>query len=151
MRVLATLAFLVACICVALIAWAAPVQADEEHMEMYHASPEYDQWFRSLKTPYSGSCCSLNDCQRTEAEWKQGEDGAWAWYASVESYRGRITIQIPADRVLDQPKSIDGEAYVCNTPGSEGGTTYSPYTPGATEVPASDPHVYCFIPPATSY
>lgn len=126
---------IVGAIAALLLACAVPVQAQDR-----------GAWFKSLKTPYGGSCCDLSDCRRTEAEWRLGEDGTWRWYARVQSYRGIITIPIPEDRVLDQPKSIDGDAYVCHTPGSEGGVTFSPYA-GRNDVPASDPYVYCFVPP----
>jgi len=154
LRLLAALAALLALsAAIGVLTWwvTQPAGADEAHMAEYHGTPERDQWMRSLKTPYGGSCCDLNDCRETEAEWRQGDDGEWRWYASVDSYRGKIVVAIPADRVLDEPKSFDGEAYVCHTPGSAGGTTYSPYTSGAQEIPASDPHIYCFIPPLTSY
>lgn len=78
------------------------------------------EWFRSLKQPGTKtSCCDVSDCKKTEARWQHG-----GWTA-----RSRLTgemRQVPHDRVLDDPKSIDGDAYLCEGPGGR---------------------IFCFIPP----
>jgi hypothetical protein len=84
------------------------------------AAEERGTWFQSLKQPGSGiSCCDVADCHQTSADWRDGQ-----WWAIV---RSKWTA-IPRDRVLGK-KSIDGEAYVCN---SESGSL---------------PTIYCFVPP----
>ena len=108
---------------VLLVALAAriPVQADEEHMRMYHADAQQNEWMRSLIRPDTKtSCCSLNDCNPTDADWRNDQ-----WWAVI---RGEWR-PVPHDKVLTKPLSIDGEAWVC----------------------ASKQQIYCFIPPLTSY
>lgn len=79
-------------------------------------------WFRSLKQPDNGSsCCDVADCKQTVAEYIDG-----SWWAKV---RGVIR-EIPPNKILIKPHSIDGEAYVC---ASESG-------------PAATAFIYCFIP-----
>ncbi len=57
--------------------------ADEAHIHLYHADVQTDQWMRSLTRPDTGtSCCNLNDCNPTDAEWREGQwwavyKGAW--------------------------------------------------------------------------
>jgi hypothetical protein len=84
-------------------------------------------WFESLKQPSNGnSCCSLSDCQPTDAE-QRGDQ----WWAVV---RGKWKL-IPPEKVLNHPLSIDGDAYVC-----------------ASQL--GDPKfatVYCFIKPIPGY
>ena len=102
-------------------------QTVPDHMQMYHADPHYDQWFRSLKQPGSQiSCCSLNDCDQTVAELRDG-----AWWAQV---RG-IWRQIPPEKIVKTPLSIDGEAYVCANPSMRPDLT----------------NIYCFVPPIPGY
>lgn len=82
-----------------------PASADEEHMLRYHASADQDQWMRSLIRPDTGtSCCNLNDCSPTDAEWRDGQ-----WWAV---YRGEWRA-IPPEKVLSKPFSMDGEAWLC--------------------------------------
>jgi len=79
------------------------------------------EWFRSLKQPGSGfSCCDISDCRRTEAEWR-GE--GWAALSRVP---GKGWVSVPRDKVLEQPKSLDGDAYLCELPNAK---------------------VLCFVPP----
>lgn len=95
-----------------------PARADQEHMDKYHTDPQYDQWFRSLRGPASEAfpggidCCNLNDCERVEAEWRQRPDGQWAWFASLPQRAGAWH-EVPADRIVKDKPSIDGEAYAC--------------------------------------
>lgn len=87
-----------------------------------------DDWFTSLKTPDGGSCCNLTDCHETEA--RQMPDQSW------EAVVGGHWRPIPPEKVLTNPKSIDGAAYLCS----------SNYF---TEMVA--PTIYCFIPPVPGY
>jgi hypothetical protein len=104
-----------------------PARADEAHMRAFHADAQHDDWMRSLKRPGGeGSCCSLNDCLPTDAEWKDGQ-----WWAIV---RGKW-MAIPADKVLASPISMDGEAWVC----------------AGQSAPGWTPVLYCFVPPLSSY
>lgn len=97
--------------------------ADERHMHLYHADAQQDQWMRSLKRPDTGtSCCNLNDCNPTDAEWRDGQ-----WWAVL---RGSW-IPVPPEKVLASPLSLDGEAWLCAS--------------------LSSPFVYCFVPPLNSY
>ncbi|MBZ0228608.1 MAG: hypothetical protein K8F58_09195 [Bauldia sp.] len=76
-------------------------------------------WFKSLKQPGSQApCCDISDCERTVADWRNGQ-----WWAIV---RG-LWMPIPRDRELSTP-SIDGSAYVCSS-----------Y--------AKDRMIFCFVPP----
>ena len=110
----------------ATVFWPADAQ-EADHKQMYHADPHYDAWFRSLKIPGTDtSCCSLRDCDRTEAEWRA--DG---WYALV---RG-IWRAIPPAKVVKTPTTIDGEAYVCANPAG----------------PPESAGIFCFIPPVPGY
>ena len=111
-----------ACLLTAATWYAArPAKADEEHMRLYHADAQQDQWMRSLIRPDTGtSCCSLNDCAPTDAEWRDGQ-----WWAM---YRGAWRA-IPPEKVLTSPISMDGEAWLCA----------SPLT------------VFCFVPPVSGY
>jgi hypothetical protein len=126
------LAFIAALIVFCLLMWGInlatrPARADEAHMRRYHADAEQDQWMRSLQRPGGeGSCCSLNDCLPTDAEWREGQ-----WWAIV---RG-IWTAIPPGKVLTSPLSMDGESWVCAGPGAPGWT----------------PVIYCFVPPLSSY
>ncbi len=85
-----------------------PAGADEAHMRSFHADAQSDNWMRSLQRPGGeGSCCSLNDCLPTDAEWRDGE-----WWAIV---RGEWRL-IPPKVILQTPISMDGEAWVCAGP-----------------------------------
>jgi len=108
------LAILVGCglIVWAVIALSRPVGAEDR-----------GAWFKSLRQPATGlSCCDISDCKRTEARWEGN-----GWVAVV---RG-VDRSIPGERVLQSPRSLDGDAYVC---ASEGGK-------------AETATIYCFIPP----
>ena len=63
------------------------------------------EWFRSLMRPDLGtSCCDAADCKRTVADWRDGQ-----WFATVEERM----VPVPPGKVLRNPPSFDGEAYVC--------------------------------------
>ncbi len=84
-------------------------------------------WFASLKQNGSGiSCCDVSDCHATEAEWRRNH-----WYAVVSEK----WTPVPPESVLQTPRSLDGEAYVCNS----------------AETPSSPAFIYCFIPPLLGY
>lgn len=100
------------------------------------ASPRGD-WFSSLKIPATGgSCCDVSDCHQTEAEFR-----GTSWWAKVE---GEWTL-IPKEKVLVNPKTLDGEAYVCNSPTRQGGGF------GSTTSQPSAPIIYCFVPPTMGF
>ncbi len=90
-----------------------------------------DDWYRSLMRPDTKtSCCHLTDCKMTVAVQVDG-----IWWAEVKGgspdVSGDGELQIPADKVLDHPLSIDGEAYVCMSPTTQ--------------------FVFCFVPPIPGY
>lgn len=64
------------------------------------------EWFRSLTVPgtVNGSCCDEADCKPTKAEHRDGQ-----WWAEVDG-----TMQpVPNERIVRNPVSYDGRAYVC--------------------------------------
>ena len=62
-------------------------------------------WFKGLKQPGTDNyCCDVSDCEKTEADWRDGQ-----WWAVVQ---GRW-MPIPRNKELAE-RSIDGEAYVCS-------------------------------------
>jgi hypothetical protein len=64
------------------------------------------EWFKGLLQPGTEApCCDLSDCQRTVADWHDGQ-----WWAIVV---GRW-VPVPPGTVLNT-HSIDGDAYVCAT------------------------------------
>ncbi|HUU99271.1 MAG TPA: hypothetical protein VM487_26355 [Phycisphaerae bacterium] len=131
----------------AALVWALipSAEADERHMADYHSDPEFGAWLKGLKRPGNGlSCCSLNDCRRTEAEWRDGR-----WWAVVERHDRSEWEAIPPDVVLDH-KAIDEFAYVCNGSGGPAHENYSSFS-GVTEAPAWDGQIYCFVPPLQGF
>lgn len=78
------------------------------------------EWFKSLMRPDVGtSCCDVSDCRRAvDADWRDGQ-----WWARLA---GRMT-PVPKEKIVRDPPSIDGEAYICSLP---------------------DRTVLCFIPPS---
>jgi hypothetical protein len=93
------------------------------------AASERGEWFHSLHMPGTNAlCCDEGDCHRTDADWRAGH-----WWALVnDEWR-----EVPRSKVLSQPLSIDGSAYICS--GSPAWTV------------GGDPHpsaaIYCFVPP----
>lgn len=66
------------------------------------------EWFKSLQVPGTGySCCDVADCHKTNAKFVGGH-----WYAAVPAPDGPAT-EVPPDKVLRRPISIDGDAYIC--------------------------------------
>jgi hypothetical protein len=90
------------------------------------AAGERGDWFESLLTPEGESCCDMSDCTKTAAEWRGDR-----WWADVQG-KWRT---IPLDRILTEPYSIDGDAYVCSA------------NPANDDSHQIDPFIYCFIPP----
>jgi hypothetical protein len=75
------------------------------------AGPAWGQdkgdWFENLRQPKTGySCCSIADCAKAEADFREGQ-----WWAIVS---GQWT-PIPPDKELET-QSFDGNAYVCSSP-----------------------------------
>src|SRR5262245_52593788 len=74
-----------------------------------------DAWFSSLKRPNAPtlSCCNLSDCHQTLAEFRRNDAGHWRWWAVVEGlFDGKLQrrwLVIPPEKVLDHPRSIDGQ------------------------------------------
>lgn len=98
---------------------------------------ERGDWFSSLKIPATGgSCCDVSDCHQTEAEFR-----GKAWWAKVEG----LWTEIPREKVLVNPKTLDGEAYVCNSASRAGSGT------GSTTSQPSAPIIYCFVPPTMGF
>jgi hypothetical protein len=86
-------------------------------------------WFKSLMQPNGGgSCCDISDCKRIEAQWIEG---GWAILTGRNDTGGGNWLAISPDKVLERPRSIDGDAYVC---ASQGFKT-----------------IYCFVPPWTIF
>lgn len=82
-----------------------------EHMQKHHADPAKDDWIRSLKKPGTDlSCCNLNDCDPTDAEWRGGDDGQW-W--ALSHVKGQGYVPIPPEKIVTKQKSFDGEAWLC--------------------------------------
>lgn len=105
------------------------------------------QWFKSLKVPVNGaSCCDVSDCHWTEAEWREN-----AWWARVPAPDGPWT-EVPEDKILKHPYSIDGRAYVCHSNPSSGGSAPGPGASSSSGpvTPALPPNIYCFVPPTPS-
>lgn len=91
--------------------------------------PNRGAWFKSLLMPGTKtSCCDVSDCKRTEAKWI-GE----GWLANVQGHWRPI----PKEKVLINPKSLDGDAYVCS----------APMVPSV----AANATIFCFIPPDMGY
>jgi hypothetical protein len=101
--------------------------------------PARAQWFASLRTPSGESCCDLSDCRVTRAEWR-GDTQGW-WVLVDGAWR-----PVPADKVLDWPRSIDGAAYLCSGSHSWGNTDQAQIR-GLQIVPSLPGAIYCFVPP----
>jgi len=104
------------------------------------------QWFESLKVPGTGTgCCSIADCHRTKARL----DARGHWWAELRAdwWAAAKWVAVPPGRVLTDPRSIDGEAYVCQSAGSPGGTTLGPINGQTYIADPIDPVIRCFVPP----
>lgn len=127
-----------------------PTSSAAHDAEAWHdqamGDPHRSKWFESLKTQFGGSCCNLTDCRQTEA--KQLADGNWL--AVLTDWRGPRWVPIPPNAVLKNPKSIDGEAYICNSEGAAAHTAYGSGV-GVHQVPDNDGIIFCFVPPIPGY
>jgi hypothetical protein len=104
------------------------------------------EWFESLKVPgTSTGCCSIADCHRTRA--RVDVHGRWWALLRAEWWPAPKWVVVPQERVLARPRSIDGDAYVCETGGSPGGTMLGPINGETYEAEPVDPTVRCFVPP----
>lgn len=93
-------------------------------------------WFKSLQQPKTGdSCCDIANCYRTDAEWRDGE-----WWAEVRGH----WVAVPEETILEDMKSIDGEAYVCIANMPMG--LARPLPEAQTQRIIRD-GIYCFVPP----
>jgi hypothetical protein len=98
-------------------------------------------WFSSLKQPGTTfSCCSFLDCHQTEA--RQLVDKTWT--AVIRDYKGTRWVEIPPNKIVKRPLSIDGDAYICY---GEGSATHREND----DEPAYDSTIYCFVPPIPGY
>lgn len=110
--------------------------------------PQRGAWFESLKQPKSGtSCCNLTDCHQTQA--RQLLDHSWQ--AVMVDGMGSRWVDIPPDKVVTKPLSVDGEAYLCHSDGSKGGWTSSMYGTGRFFEAPSAGLIYCFVPPIPGF
>lgn len=104
------------------------------------------EWFESLTVPgTSTGCCSIADCHRTEA--RVDADGHWWARLKEEWWPAPKWVAVPPERVLTRPRSIDGEAYVCETGASPGGMTLGAINGEVYRTAPVDPSVRCFVPP----
>ena len=78
-------------------------------------------WFRSLKTPEGGSCCSLADCRATQI----APDGAGGLVAFLDAYGW---VAIPPDKIQRREDNPTHHAVVC----SAGRTIYCVVLEGGT-------------------
>jgi hypothetical protein len=93
-------------------------------MAGYAAAQDRGAWFKSLRQPGTNiSCCDVSDCKRTEAEY---EGGGWVADSVNPTQLGQRVV-IPDASIVRNIPSIDGEAYLCQSPTGR---------------------VYCFIPPS---
>ena len=103
------------------------------------------EWFDSLKVPgTSTGCCSIADCHRTSAQ--VDAHGQWLAQLRAEWWPAPRWVAVPPERVLTRPRSIDGEAYVCQTPGIPA-TTRRTFNDRMYLAVPIDPTVRCFVPP----
>ena len=105
------------------------------------------KWFKDLVQPGNGiKCCDVSDCRRTEAEWRNGQ-----WWARVPGGATGEWTAIEPGRVLLNPKSIDGDAYVCSSGPYAAGQSYVPGTGHMVTTPAAPATIYCFVPPTMGF
>lgn len=136
------LAFIGAAVILVVVLLATAFAHDDAAM----SDPQRGDWFKSLKrNDTGGSCCNLTDCQQTQA--KQLPDGSWI--AVVTGATGAKWRAIPPEKVLTTPLSIDGEAYVCGSKGSNG--TWFDQDGRAREGVVADPVIFCFVPPIPGF
>jgi len=85
------------------------------------------EWFKSLMQPGGEiPCCDIADCRRTTARWQGNR-----WWADIN---GKWT-PVPDSKVLVQPKSLDGDAYICVS------------EPLTDDAHPTSTQIYCFVPP----
>ena len=88
---------------------------------------ERGDWFESLTVPGTHErCCSIADCTRTEAVFKEGH-----WWAKLHGNWQAV----PNETILDTP-SLDGAAYIC----ADLLPTLLPNNRNGTKI-------YCLVPP----
>lgn len=133
----ATIWLIFAAVAIAVILWLAGSPWAQE-------ATDRGAWFKSLTIPGNGgSCCSEADCKKTPARFKNG-----TWWALVTFDNTSKWLEVPRDRILKEPKSLDGFAYTCHSGGSA--TAKPIYVPGSGAggmQPPYDPMIFCFVPP----
>lgn len=111
-----------------LVAAATPAAAADQPSERW-------LWFESLEQPGTGrSCCSIADCLRTDADWRDG-----GWWVEMHGH----WVEVPAERIL-AVKSIDGSAYVCAAVDPLG---FARPMPEARMIAVLRAGILCFVPP----
>jgi hypothetical protein len=92
-------------LCVAQV-WAQPPD---------RVDPSLSPWFESLKQPGTGAgCCSIADCRAAEV---RRDNQAYevkidhTWHVSSIFW-----LQVPPNRILDEPDNPTGHAVLCYTP-----------------------------------
>lgn len=70
-------------------------------------------WYRSLKTPEGGSCCSEADCRPAEARLR---DGGWEILAEDPARGVPVWERVPDERVLRR-ENLDGRPIACRFAG----------------------------------
>ncbi len=110
--------------------------------------PVRGAWFSSLKMPgTNGSCCNMEDCERTDA--RQLDDQSWE--ALMVDALGKHWVKIPPNKVIKEPKSVDGEAYLCHSQGDKGGVRSSLEGGKTYNASPSEGLIYCFVPPVPGF
>lgn len=118
-------------IVIALTLLAAGAMPSMAHDMAAWSDPARDQWYRSLKVPGSQtSCCDLSDRTVMNPD-KVKQDSGGAWWVDL----GEGFIQVPPERVVRVPVSIDGLPYIFLM----------------VRMPGSPMGIRCFIPPVGTY
>lgn len=96
------------------------------------SDPARDDWYRSLKVPgEKTSCCNMRDGAQIDPD-KVIQDTFGQWYVDL----GSGYVPVPPDRVVTEPRSIDGMPYVFKM---------------MQGMPDSPDGIRCFIPPVPTY
>jgi hypothetical protein len=94
------------------------------------------EWFKGLASAYTAHCCDQADCKLALADYREG-----AWWAL--SNRTGTWVRIRPDQVTSDV-SIFKDAILCE------GDPLLGYGESRAD-PASEPRVYCFVPPPIGF